>query len=449
MNKLISSLKKKYSGKNVLVVGLGLQGGGTGIAKFFAELGARVTVSDRKEKERLQSSIDLLKKYPITFRLGSHELAGFLDADVIFKGPFVSWDLPGIVEAQKQNIPIEMELSFFAQYCPCPIIGITGTRGKSTTTFMIYRILKQSGFPVYLGGSVPNVSTINLLPKLTRKDWLVMELPSWPLAGFHLKSISPHIAVFTNFYPDHLNFYKSMDQYLLDKKAIYLYQSSKDYLVAGKTLEPVIGKDHVLSNLTYAGAVNFPYDFTYLRGEHNKENAACALAVAGILQVEEKKAVDILRSFEGLPYRQEILGNKKNVYFVNDTTSTTPIATMKAIESFLPDRIILILGGNSKGLPHARLLDYLKHVERIVLLKGSFTDEIMPYLETRYKNKIMDVYDNLEKATKQAYEIARQSPKKTYILFSPGATSFAMFNNEFHRGETFTRIVHSVIDHAH
>ncbi len=448
MNKVIQSLKKQYSGKNVLVVGLGLQGGGVGVAKFFAELGARVIVSDRKDRERLRPSIDSLREYPIAFHLGGHDLADFLDADVIFKGPFVSWDLTEIVEAQKRNIPIEMELPFFAQYCPCPIIGVTGTRGKSTTTFMIYEVLQKNGFPVHLAGSIPGVSTINLLPKVGKRDWVVMELPSWPLAGFHLKSISPHVAVFTNFYPDHLNFYRSMDQYLLDKKAIYMYQTKKDYLVAGKRLEPVLAKDRIESFVTYVGQEDFPYDFTYIRGLHNKENAAVALAVSRILGIDEKKTAGVLINFKGLPYRQQILGNKRNVYFVNDTTSTTPVATMKAIESFMPEKIVLMLGGNSKGLPHAKLLEHLKQVEYVVLLKGSFTDEILPYLKKLYPDKYTDVYDDLTRATDKAYELARQSHKSVYVLFSPGATSFSMFNNEFHRGESFTRIVQKIIGHA-
>lgn len=448
MNKVIASLKKTYKDKNVLIVGLGLLGGGVGLAKFFAKLGANVTVTDKKDQKILQPSIDQLHGLPITFHLGKdHDLDDFINTDVIFKGPFVPWDLVGIKEAEKRGIPIEMELSFFAHYCPAKIIGVTGTRGKSTTTYMIYQMLKDCGYHVHLGGSLPDISTISLLPVIDESDWVVLELPSWPLAGFHQRRISPHIAVFTNFYPDHLNFYKTMDDYLMDKKAIYLYQSEKDFFIAGKQLDSIIRKDQIKSSISYIQATDFPYEFKYLKGEHNKENAASALAVATIIKANTHKAIQSLISFKGLPFRQETVGKTGNVIFINDTTSTTPISTIKAIDTFFPEKIVLILGGNSKHLPHGELLDKLSHVDRIVLLKGSFTDEIFSYLKTKYGQKISEVYDNLEMAVDKAFEFAKiNNPQRTYVLFSPGATSFAMFNNEFHRGEKFNKIVKEIIN---
>jgi len=447
MGSIIESLKSKYSGKKVLVVGLGLQGGGAGVAKFFVDLGAIVTVTDKKDEKALEFSINQLANLQINFHLGGHILEDFLQADVIFKGPVVSWSLPEIVEAEKQGIPVEMELSFFAEHCPAKIIGVTGTRGKSTTTYMIYTLLKENGYSVHLSGSIPGVSTIALLKAAESKDWIVMELPSWPLSGFHRKKISPHIGVFTNMYPDHLNFYSKMDEYLWDKKAVYLYQTQKDHLVANRQLEAIIQKDQIRSKITYFQALDFPYEFKYLKGEHNKENAAAALSVSRIAGVNEKKAIESISGFKGLPYRQEIVGEKDHVIFVNDTTSTTPIATIKAIEAFGVDSIVLLLGGNSKRLPFETLFDVLEIVKHIVLLKGSFTDEILPLLEKRFAHKISEVYDDLEMAVKKAYELAKANgPKKTYVLFSPSATSFAMFNNEFHRGEIFNKIVREILN---
>lgn len=130
MASVIELLKSKYSGRKVLVVGLGLQGGGAGIAKFFVDLGAKVIVTDKKDEKTLQFSINQLANLPIDFHLGGHILEDFLQADVIFKGPVVPWSLPEIIEAEKQGISVEMELSFFAEYSPAKIIGITGTRGK-------------------------------------------------------------------------------------------------------------------------------------------------------------------------------------------------------------------------------------------------------------------------------------------------------------------------------
>ena len=185
---------------------------------------------------------------------------------------------------------------------------------------------------------------------------------------------------------------------------------------------------------------------TYLKGEHNLENAAATLKVAEILKIDKNKAVEAIKNFGGLPYRQQIVGKKGNVIFVNDTTSTTPIATIKAIDTFRDKKIVLILGGNSKNLPYDQLIKQLDNVEKIVLLAGSFTDQILDTSEVSFTEKISkQVYDDLQKAVREAYRIALDL-KNSYVLFSPGATSFAMFNNEFHRGEEFNRIVNKIIN---
>lgn len=450
----------------VLVVGLGLNGGGVGVAKFFAESGAQVTVTDRKTETQLLQSIDKLKQFSITFHLGGHKLHDFLNADAIFKGPSVPWDLPEIVAAQKKNIPVEMEMSFVVANYPGKVIGITGTRGKSTTTHLIYNLLKESGFNVNLGG-LPGDSTIEKLKDADRNSWLVVELSSWALSGFHKKKISPHIAVFTNFYPDHLNYYKNLEDYLYDKVAIFKYQKKGDYLVTNKTLEKnidsatqIFQKTNKTEKFAYASSKifftkeDFNDELKYLMGEHNLENAAAALKVAEILKIDKEKAVEIIKNFRGLPYRLEVVGKKDSITFINDTTSTTPIATIKAIESLknLPaqagKRIILFLGGNSKNLPSDLLIDRLADVEKIILLSGSFTDEILPILKEKYPDKLVGTFDNLGDAVEKSMDprLRGDDNREIFILFSPGATSFAMFDNEFHRGEEFNKYVKKIID---
>lgn len=441
---ILEKLKKQFFKKKVLIVGLGLLGGGVGLAKFFSEVGARVRVTDKKNETQLFQSINRLKHWPIEFSLGKHQLSDFLWPDVIFKGPSVAWDLPEIVTAQKQGIPVEMELSFFASYCPSKIIGVTGTRGKSTTSHLIYQVLKENGLSVYLGGRLPGISTIELLKKLKPEDLIVLELSSWDLSGFHQKQISPHISVFTSFYPDHLNYYRSMEDYLYDKKAIFLYQNYHDYLVINQSLLQYIKK--LKSKLISYSKEDFPYRLKYLRGEHNQENAAAALRVSQIFGLDYQKSVEIISSFKSLPFRQQVVGEKNNVIFINDTTSTTPVATEKAIKTFSDGRIVLILGGNSKKLPFDQLITQLAKVEAIVLLKGSFTEEILPSLKKRFFKKITQVYDSLKEAVIKGYQIAQKQKEKTYLLFSPAATSFSLFNNEFHRGEEFNRVVRELIE---
>ena len=437
-----SILKKEYSGKKMLVVGLGLQGGGAGVAKFFAELGAVVTVTDKKTEEQLAASIKYLDKVPITFHLGGHQPEDFVNADMIFKGPSVPWDLPEIVAAEKKGIPVEMELSFFAANCPAKIIGITGTRGKSTTTQMIFTLLQNSDYPVYLAGSLPGISTINLLKTLKSTDWVVMELPSWPLSGFHRRKISPHIAVFTNLYPDHLNYYRSMDDYLYDKQAIYLYQKPGDYLIINDELRIT---DSVKSTIVRFSKKDFHGNLSFLKGAHNKENAAAALAVGKVLGLDSAHCINIISRFRGLPFRQEIVGQKDNVLFINDTTSTTPVATIKALDTFCDQPVYLMLGGQGKNLPYDALINQLIKAKKIILLKGSFTDEILPLLKKKYADKITSVYDDMGKAVAEAYQLAKNDTGGAYVLFSPGATSFAMYDNEFHRGREFNKIVHDLI----
>lgn len=439
--KVIGQLKERFLGKKVLIIGLGLQGGGVGLVRFFTELGAKITVTDLKNEEQLEESIEKIKDLDIKLILGKHRLKDFIEADFIFKGPSVPWTLPELILAQKRGIPVEMELSFFVSNCPAKIIGVTGTRGKSTTTNLIYQVLKKAGFSVYLGGGLPGVSTINFLKKITTDNWIVMELSSWALSGFHRKKISPHIAVFTNFYSDHLNYYKELNQYLFDKKAIYLYQKINDSLIINKRLKHIVEVDKPESQLIYFETEDFPRSLIRLKGSYNLENAAAALKVAKILKIAEKKAINTISSFKGLPFRQEVIGKKNNVVFINDTTSTTPIATIKALETFYDKQIYLILGGNSKNLPYNQLINQLGIVKKIILLKGSFTDEIINVLKERYPEKLTKSFSNLERAVDFSYNLARKEKEKIYLLFSPAATSFAMFKNEFDRGKEFNRII--------
>ena len=199
------------------------------------------------------------------------------------------------------------------------------------------------------------------------------------------------------------------------------------------------------SNVFYFDDSQFPYDLS-LHGTHNKENAAAALRVAEVLKLDKEKSIQTIGAYKGLPYRQEVVGEKQGIIFINDTTSTTPVAAVNAIKTFRDKPLIHILGGNAKGLPTAELLNELRHVDKIVLLKGSFTDEIIGELRAKYKDKISPVYESLDEAVTEAYRLAKEKPDGAYILFSPAATSFAMFKNEFDRGDHFTAMVGRILN---
>ncbi len=440
-NPLIQKLKHQFAGKKILIVGLGLQGGGVGLVKFFSELGAQVTATDLKSKKQLVQSIEALKSHQVSYSLNGHRMDDFVTADYVFKGPSVPWDLPELIAAERKKIPIEMETSFFASLCPALTVGITGTRGKTTTAYMVYESLRHTIGRVYLAGNISGTSTIDLLYKVKKEDLVILELSSWQLSGFHRKKLSPHISVFTNFYPDHLNYYQTEDKYFFDKSAIFAYQHKSDFLIANYQLINKIKNSNIDSTIRYFSAKDFLTPLTYLRGEHNQENAAAALLVNELMGKDREEAIRKICAFKGLPFRQEIIGKKAEIIFVNDSTSTTPVSVVKAIDTFSDGKIVLILGGNSKQLPFDNLISKLKVADYIVLLKGSFTDEIINDLAERFQTKITQPYDRLDAAVRIAYKVANSFNQKTYVLFSPGATSFSMFNNEFDRGEQFNKIV--------
>ena len=236
--------RKYFAGKKITVIGLGLLGRAAGDIEFLAECGAELIVTDKKTKAELAESVARLSRFPhIAFILGEHRLEDFRGRDFVLKGAGIPLDSPYIAEARKNGVPIEMSTALFVRLSGVTAVGVTGTRGKSTTTHLIYEILRLSGKKVLLGGNVRGVSTLALLPHVTTNSVAVLELDSWQLQGFHESKISPHISVFTNFLDDHLNYYKNdTDLYFEDKTAIFRYQKNTDFLVAGPRASEIIGK---------------------------------------------------------------------------------------------------------------------------------------------------------------------------------------------------------------
>src|SRR3989344_5839604 len=219
-----------FKGKKITLMGLGLLGRGVGDAEFLARYGAQLTVTDLKTAEELKPSLERLKVFPnITYHLGGHRLEDFRGKDFILKAAGVPLDSLYIAEARKTGVSIEMDASLFAKLAPAgaTVIGVTGTRGKSTTAAIIYEILKTAGKRVFLGGNIKDMATLPLLEKVREGDFVVLELDSWQLQGFEDAQISPHIAVFTTFFDDHLNYYKgNQRRYLADKAQLFLHQNT-------------------------------------------------------------------------------------------------------------------------------------------------------------------------------------------------------------------------------
>src|SRR5438128_2167102 len=215
-------------GKRVLIMGLGLQGSGMAAARYAAQQGAIVRVTDQKTPEILEPSVQALAGLPIEFVLGMHRNEDFLWAEIVIRNPGVPLSAHYLRLAREHGARIEMEIALFFLACPGRIVGITGTRGKTTTTTLIYEILRASGAPSVLGGNVAGVETLSLLPQITSETRVVLELSSWQLEGLAPHKISPPVTVMTNIYPDHLNTYSGMEEYAEAKANIFRYQRPTD-----------------------------------------------------------------------------------------------------------------------------------------------------------------------------------------------------------------------------
>jgi len=435
-----------FRGKKITVMGLGLLGRGVGDARYLAECGTELIVTDLKTRAELADSVAQLDSFKnIQFVLGEHRLKDFQNRDMILKAAGVPLDSPYVAEAHRHNIPVRMSADLFAEISGITCVGITGTRGKSTVVHMLHAILKEAGKKVLLGGNVRGVSTLALLKETTSEHIAVLELDSWQLQGFGEAKLSPHIAVFTTLYQDHLNYYGStslttgkdaMDVYLADKANIFLYQKPEDTLILGKQCAPTIVDkygDRIEATTLVVDELKLP-DTWVLRipGMHNRYNAALALAAARALSVPDEVSRVALASFAGVPGRLELLREVNGVKIYNDTTSTTPEATLAALAALDPAQTVLIAGGTDKGLDMDALLVKLREVKKVILLAGNGTDRI--------KDQLPDatIYRSISEAVADAFAHAE---KGDTVLFSPAFTSFGMFINEFDRGDQFTATV--------
>ena len=293
-------------------MGLGLLGRGAGDIAFLASSGADVLVTDLKSEKQLASPLKELRKFKnIRYVLGEHRLEDFRERDLVLKAAGVPMDSVYIREAKKHDIPVKMSTSLFAELSQATIIGITGTRGKSTVTHLIYDILKMAYVgkkqKVYLGGNVRGVSTLAMLPKTKKGDIVVLELDSWQLQGFGGSKISPHIAVFTTFMRDHMNYYKnSMKIYFDDKANIYKFQKKTDMLIVGKQVASKIKK--TVGKKIVVDANLFPKDWKIkIPGEHNRYNISLAIAAARSAKVQEKYIKKVVESYMGVEGRLQLI----------------------------------------------------------------------------------------------------------------------------------------------
>jgi UDP-N-acetylmuramoylalanine--D-glutamate ligase len=444
-----------FKNKKITVMGLGLLGRGLGDAQFLAECGAEVIVTDLKSKKELLSSVSQLEAFPnVSFVLGEHRLEDFENRDMILVAAGVPMDSPYLEHAKEQGVPLEMSAAIFARVSQIPIVGVTGTRGKSTVSAMIHHVLSVvTGEPILLGGNIRGVSNLQLLKAVKEDSVAVFELDSWQLQGFGWAEISPQIAVFTNFMEDHQNYYKGdMDAYFFDKANIFLYQEDHDTLtttpeVFERAKQCALKKDITLGQEVILTDDSVLPEELVLRtpGVHNRQNAGLAYQALKALSLTDEEIVGGLSTFPGVPGRLEYLREIEGVKIYNDNNATTPQATIVGIEA-LGDKekknIVLIMGGADKGINCAPLAEAISnHVKAVVLIPGSGTDSMLPLLNG--KEGVTRLFEVSSVAEAVACALS-EAVSGDNILFSPAFASFGMFKNEYERNDEFVVCVEAI-----
>jgi UDP-N-acetylmuramoylalanine--D-glutamate ligase len=462
----VSDLK----GKKITVMGLGLHGGGIGTIRFLSWAGANIIVTDIKSKEELAPSLEKIKDLKnITYIFNQHRPEDFTKVYMVIKNPAVPWDNKYVKMSLENKIAVEMDSSLFFKLCKNPIVGITGTKGKTTVSTLIYEALKAAGkSPVKVG--IGQVSSLDKLKDLKKENIVVFELSSWRLSALGRYKISPHVAVITNIFPDHLNYYKSMEEYIKDKKYICQNQKPEDFCAVNwddEVLNKLDGeiKSNLIkfssSKISNGRSVYLNEGAIYandgvdekkvidvkeikLKGEHNICNILAAVSAGVALGLDLKIMKKAIAEFKGVAHRLELVRELGGAKYYNDTAATMPEAAISGINSFF-EPIVLICGGSDKNLDMSEMGKTISQkVKSVIFLKGKATEKIIDAIKKNLSsedNNDFKIVESMEKAV----ELAKIEAKSgDVVLLSPGAASFGMFQNEFDRGDKFKAAVNAL-----
>ena len=446
------------AGKRATVVGLGIEG--VALVRYLAAQGAQVTVSDAKPAEALQENLARIAGAPVRLSLGGNYAEACLDADVLFVSQGVPLDIPTLVTARERGIPFSSSTKLFMDHCPAPILGITGSAGKSTTTALTGELFKAAGGPVMVGGNIGLVLLDNL-DQLTPDHWVVLEVSHTQL---ELTDRSPRIAVVTNISPSHADRYPSLDQYIALKERLFQYQGPEDGLVlnwedqvtramAGKAQARIIffsdgeipsGDATYLRDgqiwLRYGGTEQaiVPIDRIKPLGAHNVANALAACAAGAAAELPIAAMAQGVANFRGLAHRLEWVGQAAGVNYYNDSIATTPVRTIAGLQSFARP-IVLLAGGKDKALPLGEWVDEVCRRCAAVVLFGEAGPMLQAALGTRWQGRAPLVYaPQLPEAVAKARSLAESGD---VVLLSPACTSFDQYPNFEVRGRHFAELV--------
>ncbi|MGA1789973.1 MAG: UDP-N-acetylmuramoyl-L-alanine--D-glutamate ligase [bacterium] len=450
--------KNLFPDADVLVVGFA----NTGIAaaRFLAKHGCRVTISERKPVTELQVDLHELEEMGVHWEFGGHKEKTFLDKDWILVSPGVPMDVSPLVKARARGIPILSDIELAFRISKVPILAVTGTNGKTTTTTLLGEILKAGGKRTFVGGNI-GTPILEAFDHDADYDFIVAEVSSFQLEG--VVDFAPHIAIILNLTPDHLNRYPGMKEYKEAKERIVKQQTSEDYAILNArdpwvyglaekcfgtaylfdserhvTKGAEISEGHVIIHDQYKEVDLGAVEGMGLYGSHNLENIMAASLAAYLVGVSDQDIRAVLRDFKGLPHRLERVGEINGVRFVNDSKGTNVGAVIKALES-IDAPIILIAGGQDKGGDFSALSQLVRNKVEAICLIGEARAKIAHAL-AEYTRIIES--EDLRSAIHESYRMAK--PGDT-VLLSPGCASFDMFKDYKDRGEQFKKMLMELI----
>ncbi len=453
-----------YRGQRVLLVGLGVQGGGVATVRWLVKQGASVRVTDTKTAVDLAESLKKLRGVHATFHLGGYRPQDWRWAQRIVVNPGVSPSThPQVATAERRGVSIDNEASIFLRQFSGTSIGVTGTRGKTTTTLLLGAILKRAHRNTIVSGNVRQVAMLEYLPRTTPSTWAVLELSSYQLERLPVPDHPMHVAVMTNLKVDHVSRHGSMSAYAQAKYNIFRGQTLSDAKIlnwndSACRQAAKIGRGQVIwfgtSLPKHANGVTvkntwvieqqskkitklFPLSIWKLPGQHNLENLLAAVAAARAMNISLSIIKKTVSQFHGLPYRQELIRTVRGHQFINDTAATSPDAALAALAIY--PRGVYIVGGIDKQLDFKPLVrEIIQKNIATVFLPGSATVKAQQALRTLHYRQPLITVHSMKAAVKTAVAIAK--PKQAIIL-SPGAASFGLFIHEFDRGDQFTEAV--------
>ncbi|MFW6132756.1 MAG: UDP-N-acetylmuramoyl-L-alanine--D-glutamate ligase [Planctomycetota bacterium] len=426
------------AGRRVTVAGLGRFGGGVSAVRWLCSQGANVTVSDLADAEALSESLERIADLDATLHLGGHQEADFTRAELIVVNPAIPPEMPLLAAAEDAGVPRTTEMNLFLARCPAPVVGVTGTVGKSTTTAMTGEVL-AAGRTTHVGGNIGR-GLLCELDRIGASDVAVVELSSFQLERTPQIRLSPHVAVVTNLAPNHLDRHKTITAYARAKKNIYRFQSPDDLLVLNAACDATRGwADEAPGRVTWFDPGGEAFELS-VPGAHNQANAQAAWAAAEALGVSRDRAARALRDFAGLAHRLEFVTERNGVRYYNDSKCTTPDGTRVALEAFAPRRAVVLVGGYDKGVSFDELGGVLASRAKAVIALGATRGKILSATRacaTEAGPTILEA-----EAFDEAVALAiHQAAPGDVVLLSPACASYDQFDNYEQRGERFRSFV--------